>query len=69
VQGYWLCYFYIWISWKKKRYFRFGSTTFAKGENFYERYGYPIIDTTELEIDQVADCIARITGTGYRVKK
>jgi len=27
---------------------------------FYDRYDYPTIDTTDLEIDQVADCIAEI---------
>lgn len=26
--------------------------------HFYDRYDYPTIDTTELEIDQVVDCIA-----------
>lgn len=30
--------------------------------HFYDRYDYPTIDTTELEIDQVADCIAEIVG-------
>ncbi len=32
--------------------------------HFYERYDYPTIDTTEPEIDQVADCIAEIEGIG-----
>ncbi len=32
--------------------------------HFYERYDYPTIDTTELEIDQVADRIAGIAGIG-----
>lgn len=30
--------------------------------HFYDRYDYPTIDTTELEIDQVADRIAEIVG-------
>ena len=29
---------------------------------FYDRYDYPTIDTTELEIDQVADRIAEVAG-------
>lgn len=29
---------------------------------FYDRYDYPTIDTTQLEIDQVADCIAELVG-------
>ncbi len=28
--------------------------------HFYDRYDYPTIDTIELEIDQVTDCIAGI---------
>ena len=30
--------------------------------HFYDRYDYPTIDTTELEIDQVADRIAEVAG-------
>lgn len=30
--------------------------------HFYDRYDYPTIDTTELEIDQVAELIAEIAG-------
>lgn len=30
--------------------------------HFYDRYDYPSIETTALEIDQVADCIAEIAG-------
>ncbi len=30
--------------------------------HFYEKYDYPIIDTTDLKIDQVADRIAGIVG-------
>lgn len=30
--------------------------------HFYDRYNYPTIETTALEIGQVADCIAEIAG-------
>lgn len=29
---------------------------------FYDKYDYPVIDTTDLEIGQVADCIAEMLG-------
>ena len=29
---------------------------------FYDGYDYPVVDTTELEIEQVVDCIAEIAG-------
>lgn len=32
--------------------------------HFYDRYDYPTVDTTELEIDQVAGCIAELVGIG-----
>lgn len=32
--------------------------------HFYDRYDYPTIDTTELEIDQMAGCIAELVGIG-----
>ncbi len=35
--------------------------------HFYERYDYPTIDTTEPEIDQVADHIAGMVGIGKKL--
>lgn len=37
--------------------------------HFYDRYDYPTIDTTELEIDQVADRIAEVVGIDRDLKR